>query len=355
MIIIELMGGLGNQMQQYALYRKFLSLGKEAKLDASWFDGNDRRDRKYPREFELAYFQSLPMALCTKREKEALTGGDGAISRLLRKTGLKKNAVREVEGMYEPDIFALDDAYLVGYFACNKYYEDVLPAIRRDVVFPVNPDGTAAEKNRAAMEQMDRETFAAGGEAHDAAGGQQGGEELPGCRPAQGVAGAYTDDTADRQQGGEKPPVSCSIHFRRGDYLDPANSFLTGICTEAYYEGAVRYLKEQFPGRRFHYWLFSDDPDFARSRHFGDGDEENTVVDWNTGKSSLLDMQLMSRCSVNICANSTFSFWGARLNPREDAVRIRPSTHRTTQVESPELMHVYWKNWILINAMGELI
>ena len=175
---------------------------------------------------------------------------------------------------------------------------------------------------------MDRETFAAGGEAHDAAGGQQ---------------------------GGEKPPVSCSIHFRRGDYLDPANSFLTGICTEAYYEGAVRYLKEQFPGRRFHYWLFSDDPDFARSRHFGDGDEENTVVDWNTGKSSLLDMQLMSRCSVNICANSTFSFWGARLNPREDAVRIRPSTHRTTQVESPELMHVYWKNWILINAMGELI
>ena len=117
MIIIELMGGLGNQMQQYALYRKFLSLGKEAKLDASWFDGNDRRVRKYPREFELAYFQSLPMALCTKWEKEALTGGDGAISRLLRKTGLRKSAVRVVEGMYEPDIFALDDAYLVGYFA----------------------------------------------------------------------------------------------------------------------------------------------------------------------------------------------------------------------------------------------
>lgn len=332
MIIIELMGGLGNQMQQYALYRKFLSLGKEAKLDASWFDGNDRRDRKYPREFELAYFQSLPMALCTKREKEALTGGDGAISRcvnrVLRKTGLRKSAVRVVEGMYEPDIFALDDAYLVGYFACNKYYEDVLPAIRRDVVFPVNPDRTAAEKNRAAMARMDRETFAAGMDSHG---------------------------TADGQQGGENPPVSCSIHFRRGDYLDPANSFLTGICTEAYYEGAVRYLKEQYPGRRFHYWLFSDDPDFARSRHFGDGEEENTVVDWNTGKSSLLDMQLMSHCSVNICANSTFSFWGARLNPGEDAVRIRPSTHRTTQVESPERMHEYWKNWILIDAMGNLI
>ena len=31
------MGGLGNQMQQYALYRKFLSLGKESKLDDIWF------------------------------------------------------------------------------------------------------------------------------------------------------------------------------------------------------------------------------------------------------------------------------------------------------------------------------
>ncbi len=37
MIIIEVAGGLGNQLQQYALYRKFLNLGKEARLDISWF------------------------------------------------------------------------------------------------------------------------------------------------------------------------------------------------------------------------------------------------------------------------------------------------------------------------------
>ena len=38
MIIVRLMGGLGNQMQQYALYRKFETLGKEVRLDTSWFD-----------------------------------------------------------------------------------------------------------------------------------------------------------------------------------------------------------------------------------------------------------------------------------------------------------------------------
>ena len=38
MIIIQIAGGLGNQLQQYALYQKFRSLGAEAKLDLSWFE-----------------------------------------------------------------------------------------------------------------------------------------------------------------------------------------------------------------------------------------------------------------------------------------------------------------------------
>ena len=40
MIIIRVMGGLGNQLQQYALFRKFQSLGVKAKLDLSWFSQN---------------------------------------------------------------------------------------------------------------------------------------------------------------------------------------------------------------------------------------------------------------------------------------------------------------------------
>ena len=40
MVIIKLMGGLGNQLQQYALYLKFISLGREAYLETSWFEGS---------------------------------------------------------------------------------------------------------------------------------------------------------------------------------------------------------------------------------------------------------------------------------------------------------------------------
>ena len=45
MIIVQVAGGLGNQLQQYALYRKFVSIGKEAKLDISWFEQADRQER----------------------------------------------------------------------------------------------------------------------------------------------------------------------------------------------------------------------------------------------------------------------------------------------------------------------
>ena len=41
MIIIRVMGGLGNQLQQYALYKKLESMGKEVRLDISWFQNAD--------------------------------------------------------------------------------------------------------------------------------------------------------------------------------------------------------------------------------------------------------------------------------------------------------------------------
>ena len=38
MIIVKIMGGLGNQLQQYAFYRKLESLGRDVRLDVSWFE-----------------------------------------------------------------------------------------------------------------------------------------------------------------------------------------------------------------------------------------------------------------------------------------------------------------------------
>ena len=93
MIIIEIAGGLGNQLQQYALYRKLESIGKEVKLDISWF--SPQRQEKMPakRQLELNYFEGLAYKICTPEEKKALTGSMGPLGKFRRKcllTGKEK-------------------------------------------------------------------------------------------------------------------------------------------------------------------------------------------------------------------------------------------------------------------------
>lgn len=64
-------------------------------------------------------------------------------------------------------------------------------------------------------------------------------------------------------------------------------------------------MKEKYPQAAFYF--FSDDIPYVREHY---GEEACEIIDWNNGKNSIYDMMLMSRCKHNICANSTFSFWG---------------------------------------------
>ena len=74
MIIIRVMGGLGNQLQQYALFRKFQSLGVEAKLDLSWFSQKTQETAAAPRKFALSDFGGLPLRTASGEEVRALLG-----------------------------------------------------------------------------------------------------------------------------------------------------------------------------------------------------------------------------------------------------------------------------------------
>lgn len=302
MIIIEVMGGLGNQMQQYALYQKMKSLGKEAKLDVSWFfDENKQKSVLAARSLELEWFDHLPMECCKEQEKRALLGKGGFFGKVKKKLLPGTDRHFQETGMYHPEIFELDNAYLSGFWACEKYYADILPKLRELIVFPKQETGEAARRNRDLMERMGKE-------------------------------------------------ISVSLHIRRGDYLDPENAAMFGgICTDAYYEAAVRLVRDRFP--EAHFYVFSDDPAYAKERY---REPDFTVVDWNTGKSSLFDMQLMSCCKHNICANSTFSFWGARLNPSKDKIMIRPAKHKNGQDVGMERMQELWEGWKLIDGEGKV-
>ncbi len=305
MVIVRAMGGLGNQLQQYALYRKLEYMGKDARLDTSWFH-NEALQANMPagRELELDYLNLPPYKVASEAEICALLGRlweepEHIGAKIKRKLCPATNPAFEENGLYHPQILSMENKYLVGYWACEKYYGDILDTLREDISFPKCSDGVLQRRNEEMSRQMEE-------------------------------------------------TMSVSVHIRRGDYLDEINRGLFGgICTEAYYHKAITYMKERVPGARF--YLFSDDVSYVREHYQG---EEYQVIDWNHGRDSFYDMMLMSRCRHNICANSTFSFWGARLNAHRDKIMIRPSIHKNTQVCVPEQMKELWTGWILVTPQG---
>ena len=309
MVIIQVAGGLGNQLQQYALYRKFVRLGVEARLDLSWFDkvhaaekeqmrGKDIIPVVTRRELELRYFDRLVFETCTKEEKETLIGADNILGKLRRKLMPFTIHKFEESKMYHPELLEFEDMYLIGYFACEKYYADILYDLREKIQFP------------------------------------------PSSNP-------LNREMADRMRNEN----SVSVHVRRGDYLNPENVTMFGnICTDAYYQNAIDFVKRVIPDA--HFYFFSDDVSYVKKRFPGD---DYTIVDINHGRDSFYDMWLMSNCKHNICANSTFSFWGARLNSNENKIMIRPTIQKNSQVFVKEEMEDLWQGWKFVSPQGKLM
>ena len=299
MIIIQVAGGLGNQLQQYALYRKLVRLGKEARLDLSWFQSFEEKKETgtvTERKLELDYFDRLIYETCTQEEKEELIGGEDIKGKFRRKLFPMTVSWFRESKMYHPEIFDFENMYLSGYFACEKYYADILYDLREKIQFPPS---SRNEEMRA---------------------------EMCSCN-------------------------SVSLHVRRGDYLQQENSeMFVNICTTAYYRKAVEVMKQRIPDA--HFYLFSDDISYIKGAFPG---KEYTIVDLNRGKDSFYDMYLMSSCKHNICANSTFSFWGARLNPNEDKIMIRPTIQKNSQVFVKEEMEELWRGWQFISPQGKFM
>ena len=123
MIIDRVVGGLGNQMQQYALYRKLEMLGRDAGLDFSWFDREIQEKMQAPREPELNRFSGLSMKTVSSREVRTLLGRryeerEGLLEKGRRKVNPAVSPVFEETDGYDPAIFEWRNKYLVGYWAC---------------------------------------------------------------------------------------------------------------------------------------------------------------------------------------------------------------------------------------------
>ena len=127
-----------------------------------------------------------------------------------------------------------------------------------------------------------------------------------------------------------QPTQTVSIHVRRGDYLKA--KIYAGLCGLDYYTQAISYIRERLNGD-LHFLIFSDDQPWCKE-HIAPllGSDRQTYVDWNRGQESYIDMQLMSECHHNIIANSSFSWWAAWLNTHEGRIVVAPRKWTNTKV-----------------------
>ncbi len=112
-----------------------------------------------------------------------------------------------------------------------------------------------------------------------------------------------------------KESSSIAIHIRRTDHG------VLGFTNLKYYDKAVDYMVSKI--KNPHFFIFSDDINWVKENF--KLDYPNTTVDINNDDTNYFDFELMKNCKHQIIANSTFSWWAAWLNPNKEKIVIAPT------------------------------
>ena len=262
--IVEIIGGLGNQMFQYAF---FLYLKNKSHIwDRLYVDIEAMKT--YDRHYGLELEKVFNLSLCP------ISNG---LHRNLQKRSFAKHFVKSLyehsEGEFDEPVYCglRPYRYYRGYWQNEGYFVDIEPMIREAFQFNIN---ILSEKTKAIASKMNRE-------------------------------------------------LSVSIHVRRGDYenLPEAKAMHGGICSLDYYHKAIDFIRQRL-GSNICFYLFSDDVNWMEENLQL---ENRCIIDWNQGEDSWQDMYLMSCCRHHIIANSSFSWWAAWLNPNKSKIVLTPN------------------------------
>jgi hypothetical protein len=282
MIILKVIGGLGNQLFQYAAARCLAQIRKtEVKLDVTSFQ-----------DYQLRHFDlnelNIKATIASAEEIDVLKA-KGTLQRI--QSYLTPYRKRK---FYKQPFFHFDthfyqlggNIYLQGFFQSERYFQPIQPTIRQEFRF----------KDEVLK---DVRTF---------------GKYLP-----------------------TQPSVA--IHIRRGDYKDEETLRYHGILPFTYYQKAITLIQQQLSNAQF--YVFSDDGAWVKDNLQL---ENATIVSGVYSKTHFEDLYLMSQCQHNIIANSSFSWWGAWLNNSPDKIVIAPK--QWFNEGPKDTQDLYPSNWI---------
>ncbi len=140
-------------------------------------------------------------------------------------------------------------------------------------------------------------------------------------------------------QFGQYLQNSCSIHVRRGDYLDLKHVY--NNLQPDYYFQSISRLYNANEISKINYLVFSDDKNWC----FNNLKLPNMII--VDIQDELLELFLMSKCCNNIIANSSFSWWGAWLNKSKDKKVVSPGYWFTDSLLKNQSLDLYPNDWII--------
>lgn len=288
-VISHLLGGIGNQMFQYAAGRSLsLTHGRQLLLDLDDFSSYSLHNG-----FELERVFALQAARADQSQISQLLKwrAHPLAKKILRRRWFSvfrgQRFVVEPHFHYWDEFQNLDGSrYLYGYWQSERYFQVHEKTIRKDLEFRIPLSGL--------------------------------NQQL-----------AYELATIN----------AVSLHVRRGDYVsEKKNADVMAVCSIAYYEKAIAYIAARVKNPTF--YIFSDDIAWVKknlSIPFS-----YKYVNHNRSKESYRDMQLMSLCKHHIIANSSFSWWGAWLNPNKTKIVVAPKSWFVNGNDAKDLTPLEW-------------
>ncbi|HSX17898.1 MAG TPA: alpha-1,2-fucosyltransferase [Candidatus Saccharimonadales bacterium] len=289
MIIVRLWGGLGNQMFEYAAGKRLaVHHNTKLKLDLNWYSKHQSPDAPAVRWYELDCFSLKPL-FATRADLARINVPPHTWKRqLYRKLVHHVHLYRESEtaDFYPEVLQASNDSYLEGFWQSEDYFKDAEQSIRKDFTFKNHLNG----KNLELAQQISKVN-------------------------------------------------AVSLHVRRGDMASNEEiNKMHGLASLDYYKAAIKNIQTKVRSTEF--FVFSDDPRWCKQNLKINA--PTVYVDHN--KRGADDMRLMSLCRHHIIANSSFSWWGAWLNPSRDKLVIAPE--RWFNDPKMNSQHIVPKGWI---------
>ena len=269
MIVTELMGGMGNQMFQYALGRHLsIKYNTDLVLDKDFLlDRTPKQDFVF-RDYDLDIFNVREKFASDRVSKTYGINKASKRKNIIDKiiTPPKLKYIKEERFEFDSLLFNIgDDVYLNGYWQSEKYFREVEHIIREDFTFKT---GISEKANELGTKISNSNAV---------------------C-----------------------------INVRRGDFVN--HPVLGSVDTE-YYTSAFRYIEKEIISPVI--YIFSDEIDWCKE-HLKFDCESHYVSHEYAGKKFRDYFELMIKCKYFIIPNSTFAWWAAWLCTYPEKIVVAP-------------------------------